>query len=177
MAVSSMSTCWVVCVHAGTRGAARVDGVRYLMVDGCDFYANGFLHIHVIIIQMSVTKALLELEGDRSRESISLVQDVLNLTYGVRGGIIKDNGLALCIVADISADLDAETLLSVLGVVFGHMNRMVISSHALNKMIQDIVFFGIRVYCSKTKDGRGILRTQKSTFLVSDTRGSPHDVR
>ena len=81
MAVSSMSTCWVVCVHAGTRGAARVDGVRYLMVDGCDFYANGFLHIHVIIIQMSVTKALLELEGDRSRKPISLFQDVLNLTH------------------------------------------------------------------------------------------------
>ena len=54
-------------------GAARVDGGRYLMVDGCGFYADGFLHIHVIIIQMSVTRALLELDGDRSREPISLV--------------------------------------------------------------------------------------------------------
>ena len=50
-----------------------MDGGRYLMVNGCGFYADGFLHIHVIIIQMSVTRALLELDGDRSREPISLV--------------------------------------------------------------------------------------------------------
>ena len=61
-------------------GAARCV-VRYLLVAGCDFYANGFLHIHVIIIQMSVNEALLELDENRSREPIALVRDALNLTH------------------------------------------------------------------------------------------------
>ena len=56
-----------------------------------------------------------------------------------------------------------------LGPVKTNMSRII---NVLQQKVEHlyVLFFGIRVYCSKTKGGRGILPPHESTFLGSDTQ-------